>query len=60
MKGSRRSDSVRPVSQSVVADSILETPYVLAGQQTVFISVGPDGSALRFSPGQTGNNQKKK
>ncbi|MEE2752809.1 MAG: SpoIVB peptidase S55 domain-containing protein [Candidatus Latescibacterota bacterium] len=60
IRGSRKSDSVRPVSQSVVANSILETPYVLAGQQTVFISVGLDGSGLRFGSGQTGNTQKKK
>lgn len=50
MKGSRRSGSVRAVNQSVLVESVVETPYVLSGQQTVFLNIGADGPALRFSP----------
>ena len=57
MKSARRSGSVKPVSQSVLAESLVETKYVLAGQQTVFLSVGAEGQGLRFGPGPT---QKKK
>ena len=57
MKSARRSGSVQPVSQSVLAESLVETQYVLSGQQTVFLSVGAEGQGLRFGPGPT---QKKK
>jgi hypothetical protein len=60
MNSSSRSGSVTPVRQSVVADATIETPYVLSGEQTVFISVGSDGPTVRFSPAQPGNNSKKK
>jgi hypothetical protein len=58
MKGSRKSGSVRAVNQSVLVESVLETPYVLSGQQTVFLNIGADGPALRFSPGPSTSKKK--
>ena len=60
MRSVRRSGSVQPVSQSVLAESLVDTKYVLSGHQTVFLSVGTGGQGLRFGPSQSGPTQKKK
>ena len=60
MKTARRSGSAQSVSKSVLAESLVETNYVLSGQQTVFLPVGSEGPALRFGPSRTDPTPKKK
>tara|TARA_A100001037_G_scaffold256435_1_gene242582 strand:- start:2806 stop:3114 length:309 start_codon:yes stop_codon:yes gene_type:complete len=60
MKQSRHSRNIRPVNQSVISSADVSTPYVLSGQQIVFLTIGSDGPALRFTPSQPGPTPKKK